>query len=69
MTELRIKIVEHPMPDGTRIHSVVVVDPEEHTVLDIAAASEGYAADLASGLQALISKYALRDAKFVELAR
>jgi hypothetical protein len=52
--QILIKIIEHPMTDGSKVHNVVVIDTEDKSVMDFPAMTEKSAADFAVGLQALI---------------
>jgi hypothetical protein len=57
--KLLIKIVEHPMTDGSKVHNVVVVDNENRQSLDFAAYTEKSAIAFAEGLRKLIDEHTL----------
>lgn len=56
---LLVKVIEHPMTDGSKVHNVIIVDKDENLVIDLPAMTEECAYDLQQILQAGISSKTL----------
>ena len=56
---INIKVIEHPMTDGSKVYNVIIIDRDENTVIDLPAFTEETAYDLQRQLCDLIASKTL----------